>query len=189
MIKQNMGGHKCWYFSTEMNAQTVKKRLEKAKDSIDWNFEIIENWDQYGNSLKPDDLNFCDWLEAGEKPYEVASKVSQLQQKMRKGVIIVAMQKNPHNAHAIGGYQTMAKSALYITVDRIDENDFTKGQYMKVTKAKAFEGENPNGFVCEFKIVQGIDLIQGESWGPEMFDRYEQFRDSNKSNKSNRGNK
>lgn len=187
MILNNMGRWKCWYFSTEMSAQTVRSRIRKSRETGEWDFEIVENWNQSPDGIRPNDLNFCDWIEAGEEPWKVTAKLDRIQKKLRRGIAVVAMQKNPGVEHAIGGYQTQSKAALYITVDRKDRYDITKGQWMKVTKAKSFEEINPNDFVCEFKIVQGIELFPIKGWGPEEEpeDRYSQFTVT----KGNKGNK
>jgi len=173
MIRKNMDRRKCWYFSTEMNAETIRKRLKKSKhDLSSWNFEIIENWDQSAQTMKPDDLNFCDWIDPGEEPFRVVAKLSEIQARMRKGMAIVAMQKNLNTESAIGGQQTKSKAAIYLTVDPVDINDFTRGHKMKVVKAKAFDGENPNGFECRFKIINGIDFFEMEPWGPGIDEKY-----------------
>ena len=39
---------------------------------------------------------------------------------------------------------------------------------MRVTKAKNFRDENPNGFIMKFKIVNGIKLIPDGVWMPEV---------------------
>jgi len=170
MILQNMGNWNCWYFSTEMNAQTLKGRIEKLEADVDWDFEIVENWNQNPDGLRPNDLNFCDWIEAGEEPYRVIAKLDRIQQKLRKGIAVVAMQKNPKKEFGIGGYQTQSKAALYITVDKKDRHDPKQGQWARIVKAKGYDEINPEGFVCEFKIVQGINLIQTRYWGPETDD-------------------
>jgi hypothetical protein len=177
MIRANMSDYKCWYFSTEMNKETVKKRLSKLDRDSQWDFEIVEDWNQEPDTLRVNDLNFLDWIEAGEEPYKLADKLSKLQKKMKKGLAIAALQKNPNNQTAIGGFQTKAKASLYITIDPGEYNS----AILRVTKAKAFEDINPNGFVCRVRF-EGLKMVQVEGWGPEMDEKYKAFS----GNKSNR---
>jgi hypothetical protein len=169
MIRENMVRYKCWYFSSEMSSATVKGRLDKYGTDVEWDFEIIDNWDQGIDGIKPDAFNFLDWVEDADA-YKISHRLSEIQQKMRRGIVVVALQKNPGNEAAVGGWQTKAKASLYITIDQ----DYP-GAIMRVTKAKAFDEVNPNGFCCRFKIVQGIKLIDTEGWTPEEDKKYGKF--------------
>lgn len=172
MIKDNMKNHKCWYFSSEMNKETVKSRINLYEDNINWNFKVVDSWDQNIDILQPDDFNFLDWVEAGEDPFKVVAKLSAIQLKMKKGVAIVAMQKNPNNENAVGGFQTKNKSSLYLAVDQ----NFPHGEKLSIGKAKAFDDINPNGFCCKFKTYRGINLTLTDGWMPETEDKYKNFK-------------
>ena len=164
MIRDNMSKHKCVYISSEMSAAAVKGRLNKMDDKTDWNFTVIDNWDQSPDVLEPGAFNFLDWVEAGEEPFRVADRLSKIQSKLQsQGLVVVAMQKNKASTAAIGGEQTMSKASLYLTV-----NPDYPGQRMTVTKAKAFDDINPNDFSIKFKIVKGINLLPLTEWGPEL---------------------
>jgi len=177
MILQNMDKWPCWYFSTEINKETVKTRVDKYNGDVDWDFEIVDNWNQHPDGLQPDALNFCDWVDSGEEAYHVCAKLSRIQEKMRNGVVVVAIQKNPGLEYGIGGAQTASKASLYLTIDKVDPKDQTQGQYLRVVKAKGYDEINPSQFVCEFKIVQGINLIETRIWGPEEEDdKYSYFK-------------
>lgn len=170
MIRENMKKYKCWYFSSEMSKETVKSRVDLYQGNENWNFEVVDGWDQNIDIIQPNDLNFLDWIEAGEEPFKVVNKLSMIQRKMKNGVVVAAMQKNPHNENAIGGYQTKNKAALYLNIDK-DE----PGERITVGKAKAFNEINPNGFFCKFVIYRGINLELRQDWGPEMDEKYKDF--------------
>ena len=165
MIRENMGLHRCVYISSEMSKEIVRGRIMKYDDKrTNWDFEILDNWDQSPDVVQQGRVNFLDWVEAGEEPYRVADRLSKLQSKTAgTGLVVVAMQKNQAKGHAIGGEQTMAKASLYVNIDP----DYP-GAKMTVMKAKAFEDINPNGFSVKFKIVKGINLIKMTEWGPEL---------------------
>jgi hypothetical protein len=177
MIRENMKNHKCWYFSAEMNKETAKLRIAKYQGDVDWDFEVVDNWNQGVDVLQPDDFNFLDWLDVPDdgQAYDIAKKLAKIQAKMKNGIAVVALQKNPHNENAVGGPQTMNRSSLYLIVDKAHP-----GARMKVTKAKAFDEINPNGFVINFKIYKGINLYPESNWEPEMDEKYKDFKGGKK---------
>jgi hypothetical protein len=178
MVKDNMSKRKCWYFSSEMSKELIRTRVEKHEGNANWDFDVIDNWSQSPDVVQPDDMNFLDWIDVPSdgQAYDIPKKLSQIQAKLRKGIAIVAMQKKSGNEHAIGGEQTKSKASLYLTIDQ--EYPYA---VMRVTKAKAFEEENPNGFMTKFKIYKGINLFQEGCWGPEMEEerknKYKDFKD------------
>lgn len=165
MIKDNMEHHKCIYFSSEMSKELVKERTGMYREKLNWDFEIVENWDQNPDQIQPGYLNFIDWVEAGDEPFKVATLLSRIQNKLKnKGLAVVALQKNSDKPFAVGGEQTRSKTALYINIDE----DFP-GQTMTIKKAKAFGEVNPNNFTVKFKIVKGINLLRvGDGWRPSQ---------------------
>ena len=170
----NQDRFKVYYFSSEMGKDALKKRWEKREPRVRANFKFIEDMSPHNilDWLKPNDLNVIDYLEDVEgEPYRVVSLLAKIQNKLKDGVAIVAMQKNSNTRWAIGGEQTKSKSALFCTIDAE-----YPGARMRIEKAKVFRNENPNGWTCKFKIVGGINLIKTDSWGPEEEEKYKNFK-------------
>ena len=155
----------------EANAKTTKRRVNKITEETDWDFEIIEDWDEHPDTLQPDDFNFCDWVSAGEEPFKVADKVSKLQAKIKNGVLVVALQKNQGSLYPVWGQQTVSKASLYLSLDRAEEDD-NLFNTMKIGKAKAFDDINPNDFIAKYKMIDGINLMQKGIWEPESDGKY-----------------
>ena len=166
MVYQNMGDWPCFYFSTEMSRQACKRRMVRKDPpplNNKWKFKFVENFLNFEDIIKPDSLNFIDYVEQNEgEAYKIPGILAKIQRKLRRGIAIVALQKNQGVAWGIGGQQTKAKPALFLTV----EQDYP-GQILRVVKAKCFKDFNPNGFCLKFKIINGVNLKQETSWGPE----------------------
>jgi hypothetical protein len=163
-VRLNMDRHKCWYFSTELGRHNAKKRLKKHEACQKWTFKFIDDFPNYYDVLKPDELNFVDYVEVLEGEfYKIPSMLAGIQKKLKNGVAFVALQKNPEKDYGVGGPQTTAKPALFCAI----ESDYP-GAIIKMVKAKNYRDENPNGYIHRFKIVKGINIIPQGSWEPEM---------------------
>ena len=154
----NFERYKCWYFSTEMGARNCAKRLAKHENTKieDWKINFVEDFSRhYKDIVQPDDLTFIDYVESDE-PYKIPSILAGIQSKIRGGIAIVALQKNKGIEHAYGGYQTIAKPALFCSLEN---------SMCKIVKAKNWAGKiNPSGFSINFKIRDGINIVRVGHW-------------------------
>jgi hypothetical protein len=163
-IRLNQDKWKCYYFSTEMSRYNVKKRIRKHRACQDWYFKISDDIPNYYDILKPNDLNFIDYVEPSEgEYYKVASYLAGIQKRLKKGLAIVALQKPSGRDTAWGGEQTLNKPALYCSIDPLQT-----GNRIKLVKAKNYRDYSVRGFVQEFKIIDGINIIKDGTWLPEM---------------------
>lgn len=163
-VAHNMDIWECWYFSTEMGPGAWARRREKRDPPLEWKFKFVHGFNNYEDIIKPDCMNFIDYVEQNEgEAYKIPGILAKIQRKLRKGVAFVALQKNQGMEWGIGGQQTKAKPALFLTI----ETDYPRGAKMRIVKAKAFKEYNPNGFCCNFKIIKGINLLETTGWGPE----------------------
>jgi hypothetical protein len=163
-VRLNMDNHRCWYFSTEMSRYNAKKRIAKHRECNEWNFKFSDEIPNYYDILRPNDLNFIDYVEPPEGDYyKVASYLAGIQKRLKNGLAFVALQKKSGVDYALGGQATLAKPALFCSID----TDFP-GAVLKMVKAKNYREHNVNGYVLRFKIIDGINIIKDGSWLPEM---------------------
>jgi len=166
MVYRNMNIWSCHYFSTEMSRYALKKRLiKKDFDSKLWNFKFTDDFSgKYEDVIKPDGLNFIDYVEQNEgEAFKIPGILAKIQRNLKTGVAVVALQKNLGNSYGVGGQQTTAKPTLFLSV----ESDFP-GAILKIVKAKVYKGANPNGDIAHFKILNGIDIIQDTGWAQDV---------------------
>ena len=99
--------------------------------------KISDSFSNYLDIIKPDDINFIDYLEVKEGEfYKIPSMLGEIQRKLKNGLAFVAIQKNPGTEYGVGGHQTRAKAALFLTIEaQYPEN------ILKVVKAKNFINE------------------------------------------------
>jgi len=165
IVAKNQDKWECLYFSTEMGEQALVRRMAQREPSINWKFKFASDINgSYQDLIKPDALNFIDYVEQNEgEAFKIPGILAKIQRKLKNGVAIVALQKNHGKGSAVGGEQTRAKPTLFLSVEQQ-----YPGQILRIEKAKAFKDYNPNGFCMKFKIVKGINLINQTDWGPEI---------------------
>ena len=163
VVRMNMHRQKCYYFSTELGRHAAKKRIAKHPDCQTWEFKFIDDFPNFIDVIRPDDFNFIDYVEVTDGEfYKIPSILAGIQKKLKKGLAFVALQKNPGLSHAVGGYQTKSKPALFCSL----EEDYP-GANLKLEKVKNWTGQNPNGMHHKFFIVDGMKIVPQGTWIPK----------------------
>ena len=159
-VRLNMRQHKIWYFSTEMGRYNCKKRLAKHEFEDNWDFNFVDDFPNYLDVIQPDNFNIIDYVEVMEGEfYKIPSILAGIQKRLQNGIAIVALQKDPAKSYGVGGEQTKAKPALFLTIDQ----DYP-GAMLKIEKAKNYKDMNPYGYKHKIKIIQGINIVGDGMW-------------------------
>ncbi len=160
IVRLNMRQEKIWYFSTEMGRYNCKKRIAKHEFEDDWDFNFIDDFSNYLDVIQPNNFNIIDYVEVSEGEfYKIPSILAGIQKRLQNGIAIVALQKDPAKSYGVGGEQTKAKPALFLTIDQ----DYP-GAMLKIEKAKNYRDINPYAYKHKLKIVQGINIIPEGLW-------------------------
>ena len=151
----NMGKFKINYFSSEMGAMELRARLDKFEGNLShWKEHINfrERSSNFADVIKPNDVNIIDYLEITDEFYKVGGMIKEIYDKLKKGIAIIALQKNPGTDLGLGGARSIEKARLYMSMGN--------GK-LKIIKGKNWASEfNPNGMVFNFKLIQGSKFIE-----------------------------
>jgi len=159
-INMNMDKHKINYFSSEMGPIELKERLSKFniplsdfKKKVEW----LERSGSFADVIRPDEINVIDYLEMTDQFYLIAEYIKNIFEKLRTGIAIIAIQKNPGVALGLGGARSLEKARLYITMD---------SHTLKIEKGKNWTDPavNPNGLEIRFKLTQGCNFFSEGNW-------------------------
>jgi len=151
--RMNMDKWPILYFSSEMDGAELKARLKKFEGPLkQWRkIGFYKKEEDFANALHPDGVNIIDFLEITDKFYLIAERLREYHKRLNKGVLFVAIQKDPQKEYGRGGGLGLEKPRLYLTLDR--------GK-LKIIKGKAWASEqNPEGMQIEFKLIQGAKFI------------------------------
>lgn len=159
-IQANQKKFEIHYFNSEMGSGELKKRLMLFEDmSLDsWKFKAWERSSNFADVIKPGEgkLNIIDFLEIHENFYEIGGKLAEIHNKLKGAIAIVALQKNKGSDTGLGGFRSLEKPRLYLSME---------SGALKILKAKNWKGgENPNGKQVLFKVVNGCKFIQTQAW-------------------------
>ncbi len=151
----NMGKFKINYFSSEMGALELKARLQKFEGNLKhWkeNINFRERSSNFSDVIKPNDINIIDFLEITDEFYRVGGMIKEIYDKLKKGIAILALQKNRGTDLGLGGMRSIEKARLYVSIG--------DGK-LKIVKGKNWANDafNPNGMEWKFKLLQGSRFI------------------------------
>ena len=155
MMMQNMDDFESFYFTSELSAVALKRRIfpfEQWYTLRNGNgkpkFKIYDRSDNYQDVIKPDGLNFIDYLDVNNEAeyFKMKPYLKRIKRALGRGIAVVALQKPPGRLDAYGGANLRGDTDLYISMD------FGK---LTLLKVKDWEVKNPNGKQYEFGIEPG----------------------------------
>ena len=162
IIKENqLKGWDLNYFNSEMSEGELKKRLMKFNYETlsDWKFKAYERAEDFQDVIVPgkNSLNLIDFLEVHDEFYIIGRKIKEIHDRLKGGLAVIALQKNPGCDQGLGGFRSLEVARLALAID------YGK---VKVVKAKNFKqpDKNPNGLIKDFQILYGSQIIDKYPW-------------------------
>ena len=152
------------YFTNELSDEEFTDRLECFEDDMSmWNIIAEERYNNFADVIYPNKINIIDALEQNTEAYIVDDLIDAINQKLEKGIAIIAMHKNFSAEYAAGGIYSAKKARLYLI---LQENTL----FVKHAK-KTAAGQTAEGRKWSFKLVNGAkytniwEVFTGEQGG------------------------
>ena len=159
------------YLMSEMGPQEYVNRVRGiCTNDIDWKrwnrtvkaADISTDYAAAISTYAPNGISVVDFLEEVDGEYfKIASSIRNIYDGLEDGVAVVAIQKHTEAEYGRGGQATSEKARLYLTIDKVAENDDATLVALKIIKAKSYIDRNPNGKEIHLKITRGsrIDVL------------------------------
>ncbi len=166
VLWETMDTMPCVYMSNEMTAPDFRA---KATDMTWGNpitptgepkIEVIERFDGWADVIRPDACNIIDWINLGDNFYLIGQILSNIKQRLRKGIAVCVIQKEEGRNLGRGGGYSRDLATMYLTIDGTSAG----GDYhprLTVVKAKRIrKGSryNPNGKTFSFGLWGGVGI-------------------------------
>ncbi len=133
-----------------MDGTELKERLhgfpKEMQKEIRWIAQSFDWWDK----IDPDGINIIDYMEITEEHYKIGGWITQVRNKLNKGIAIIALQKPPGRSEGTGGRVTKDKARLYLAID-FNRIEVVKGKNWRGT----VRNTDPNGMVASFDLIKG----------------------------------
>ncbi len=170
VVRLNMNqGRKIMYATSEMDATELKVRLLLFEEEMgipleDWNsgFDVYERTQDFHDIIEPDAINIIDFFEISDSFYQIAGKLTKIWEKLKSGIVLVAIQKDPRSSLGRGGTFAMEKSRLYLNIMK----NYPAGQIAYIAKGKNDkEGEgSSDGLEIGYTTRKGCLLTPHGNW-------------------------
>ena len=131
-------------------------RFARNADMMCWNtpfnldgkpkFELLRLEGDWQYAIEPDHLNIIDWIELADDFFRIGEILKAIQQKLRKGMAVVIIQKGEGRELGTGGQFGEHRASYYWAVD--------EGRFL-FKKAKEYNDYNPNGKTYGFTTAEG----------------------------------
>lgn len=161
--RKNADMMKVHYFNSEMGDVELMNRLRNFEDYKEWvpKVDWIERATAFEDVIFPDDFNIIDFLEVTTEFYLVSATLTAIYQKLNKGVVLVALQKDPKSQYGRGGAFSVEKARLYITLNHINGVNTATIESGKMWHNTM---DNPRGQFVNYKIVKGCIFTNITPW-------------------------
>ena len=144
------------YLNSEMGDEEWSDRLKLlgCKTKGDIRFDAIPCSSQYQDQIGPGKaIYIVDFLEIHDNFFEVAKPIRQIHEKLKDGICIIALQKDPEARLGRGKDFSMEKSRLYLTLDYTSER---RCSILTIVDAKAPKSlYSIRGYHKHIKIIAG----------------------------------
>jgi hypothetical protein len=149
------------YFTSEMGPLEFFDRASNFSGFVaeEWDrrVNIWERSDNFQDVIFPDAINLIDFMEIHEDFWQVGGNIYRIWNKLRKGIAIIALHKDPLKPNPKGGMAAKEKARLVMT---LNAGNREKPNIMTIDKIKNWRNRlvNIKGKQFSFKIINGCTL-------------------------------
>lgn len=161
------------YLNVEMNNDEINSRVQAYENDGVWtssNFRervkvlrVTSNWWDY---INPYGLNIIDYVVEYEKTYLIAQYIFKIHEKMKSGLALVIVQRDPRKDFGSGGYAIRNIPRLIISL---------KNHVITLEDVKSFwmnspDDHNPSGLMRRYKMPGLWKMVPDGEWGRDIGD-------------------
>lgn len=140
---------KKWYFNQEMHEQALEFKLTHflGLGVKDWDFTAVTDVKDWASSIRPDDINVIDYLEAPNSEFwKIGDSIRAVERKLRNGMALILLQRKSNAVWGEGAEFSARASSLYVNMSwgkmEVVKNRYREGDEFKGLDTRNFDIEN-----------------------------------------------
>lgn len=166
VARNNMHLGPIYYWTSEMGLPELYSRVEDFDDFNEalWDENVVfsERSGEFEDvvALYPDGVHIIDQLELHDNFYLVGGMIDAIWRKLRKGVVIIGLHKDPGKVYAQGGMASIKRPRLWLDLAPRKGG----GNSMKVGKFKNWRDKltNIKNMTFDYHLVKGCRIVEME---------------------------
>jgi hypothetical protein len=161
------------YQNVEMGDDEIQQRALAFEEDRVWSvsefrrevemMRITNGWWDY---ILPDGLNVVDYLIEYEEAYKIANYIFKIHEKLKKGIALVIVQKDPRKFYGMGGYSIQNIPRLILSL----QNHTIKIEDVKAFTMNEPDDRNPSGMVRSYTMPGLWKFVPSSDWHYEEED-------------------
>lgn len=142
------------YLSSETSTSTAHRKILSFKSfPVDeWHFKMVDCQENWHQKIHPNMLNIVDYLEIHDEFYKIGNYIQKIHNALgEEGIAIIALQKNAQRDMGKGGFCTLEKAQLYLSLN---------SSSLTIVKSKHWTSKkDPHGLTFNFKLDNGARFV------------------------------
>jgi hypothetical protein len=169
------------YQNVEMANDEIKDRIKAYENDSVWTKEkwmnrvkFVRRHDAWWDLIQPNGLNVVDYLIEYDKAYLLADYIWQIHKKLKDGVAMVVVQRDPLKPYPSGGRATRDIPRLILSLIH---------HKIRLEDVKTFWEtlpHNPTGMTCKYKKVHWWKFMKDGDWHTDDEEKYEGYQSKEK---------
>jgi hypothetical protein len=174
-LNKGLFGSKILYQNVEMADSELLDRFKAYGDVMpidEWKQTVtfIKQTGEWWDKIQPDGLNVVDYLIEYKEPWQLAQYVFNIHQKLKTGIALVVVQRDPFKPYPTGGrgVRDIPRAIISLIKHKVRLED--------VKSYHQTPYGNPTGLCRKYKQVNWWNLRPDSGWDQEEEEKYAAFK-------------
>jgi len=159
-LNRDLFSERVLYQNVEMADSEILNRAKAypsdvfTPEGMRQSIEFVPRTENWWDVIKPNSLNIIDYLVEYQDAYKIAQYIFNIHTRLKSGIALIVVQKDPNKAYGYGGYSIRNIPRLIISLQR---------HTAKLEDVKSFynvdEQGNPTGMECKYKLANWCKFL------------------------------
>jgi hypothetical protein len=163
-LNRDLFSDRVLYQNVEMASSEILNRAKSyppavfTPEEMRQSIEFVPRTENWWDIVNPNGVNVIDYVVEYQDAYKVAQYIFNIHKKLKSGIALIVVQKDPNKAYGYGGYSIRNIPRLVISLQK---------HTAKLEDIKSFynvdDQGNPTGMECKYKLVNWWKFLPADS--------------------------